>query len=512
MKLLLSLLYTLSLYILPSLLFFSFIPLSINDSPPCKELCYDNAETEEQDTADSSCNSSFSSDFEEETDPNQPLILTLENALNIALSTQRRLGGVTNAVINSEINLELAESEFDLRFVPKGDAGYVGGGKAGSGYTLGGGIEIFKKFRQGTRIAIFPSVMKAAHHFQSNVRTVFTQPLFRGFGFEYNSSGIRAAQYGNRTARRSYYLAQVRLMMQTIQGLYDIKRQEAFVELERESLARIKKFCQSTRMKEKIGLCDALDVYRAEIELKRVEDSLDQALDRLQDVKDSIKDTLALPLDLQIEVDVPLEYEIAVIPLDEAIETALSNRVEVDQADDQLEDARRVQYMAKSNLYPELNLVVDYTSLSRDEVFTRIWTYNRESKWGFGLTTSADVSQLRESCAYETSILNTMEAQRNTLQVRDNVTLDVKRTLRSLARSHEKVLFQEQQIENSTKEFHLARVKFEHGLANNFDLIQAEKNLRSAQTGLISAIIDHKIGQFKLLSSLGMLADKPVCR
>jgi len=447
--------------------------------------------------------------YDEYTATGIPLELNVENALNIALSTQRRLGSALNSVVQSEINLEMAETEFDFRFIPKGDAGYVGGGRAGAGPTVGAGIEIFKKFTSGTRISVFPSVMKAAHNFQSNIKTVFTQPLFRGFGEEYNLSPIRGAQYNNRSSLRALYLAQVRLMLQTVQGLYDVTRHESMVGLEKESLQRIKKFCAATRIKEKLGLCEGLDVYRAEIELKRAEDSLNSAEERLQDAKDILRDTLALPLDLDIEVNVPLDFQLVVISPDQAVAMALSNRIEIDQADDHVAECRRMQYMAKSNLMPEVNVVLDYTSQSRDEAFTRIWTYRRESNWGIGFQTATEWGLKREHAAYDQSILTTAEAQRNADQARDTVILDVKRTLRLLVRSQEKIATQQTQIENSFKEFHLARVKFEHGLANNFDLIQAEKNLRSAQTGLVAAIIDHKIGQFKLLSSLGMLADKP---
>jgi outer membrane protein TolC len=437
------------------------------------------------------------------------VVLNLENSINIALSAQRRMGSVMGNVAQSEIILELAESDFDFKYTPKGDAGYVGGGRTGAGYTLGTGVEIFKKFTHGSRFSIFPSVMKGGKAFQSSLRGVYTQPLLRGFGTEYTLGPIRGAQFSNRAANRSYYLAQVRLILQTVQGLYDVVRQESYARLEEESLVRIRKFCSSTKMKEKIGLCDSLDLYRAEIELKRAEDSLDQALDRLQDSKDALRDTLALPLDLCIKVDVPLDYEETVITLESAISMALSNRIEIDQADDQLDETRRLQYMAKCNIRPELNLVLDYTSSAWDETFTGAWTGKRESKWGIGFATSTDICHVRETAAYEQSILTTADAQRNAEQARDNVILDIKRTLRGLKRAHEKITLQEKQIENSMKEFHLARVKFEHGLANNFDLIQAEKNLRSSQTGLVGAIIDHKIGQFKLLASLGMLADKP---
>jgi outer membrane protein TolC len=437
------------------------------------------------------------------------LILTIEKAVSIALTASRKLGSAYSAVEQAEINMETAATEFDLKILPKGDMGFVGGGPAKEGWTIGTGVEFYKKCIRGTRISFNPSFMKAAKDFRSNLRASIKQPLLRGFGVEYNLAPIRAAQYGKRTAYRNLYIAQSRLIMQTIQAMYDVARLEAIVELEKESVQRIKNFCASTRVKERIGMCNALDVYRAEIELKHAEEGLNQSLDRLQDAKDGVRDLLSLDWDQEIEITVPLEYEPVQVPIEEAIEVALTHRIEVDQARDHIQESRRLMRQAKDNLRPDLNLAVDYTSFAYDEMFTRSWSTKRESTWGFGLTTSSDLYKVNENAAYEQSIINSDEAMRNEEQLRENIILDVKRVIRTLARTEEKMAGQEEQILNSQKESRLAKLKFAHGLANNFDLIQSEKNLRAAQNGLISALIEHKITTFKLLAILGTLADKP---
>ena len=439
----------------------------------------------------------------------EELVLNLEQGINLALSSDRRIGGPLAALSNAEINLELVESDFDLKITPKGDAGYVGGGDAGAGFTIGTGVELYRKFTTGTRLYFRPSFMKAAHDYRTNLQTSITQPLLRGFGRDYTLSPLYGAQFANRSACRGLYLAQIRLILQTIHGMYEIARQRAFVALEQESLERIQKFCTSTQMKEKIGLCDALDVYRAETELKRAEESLDQSQDRLQDAKDSLRDILALPLDQPLDVDVLIDWTPSSVMVEQAIDVALKNRIEIDQAEDALSESYRLNCIAKKNLDPELNLVVDYSSFRRDEILTRAWTNKRESKWGVGLTTSTDVLMLSETAAFERSILATEDAERNLQQVNDNIILEVKRAIRGLKRAQTKIANQETQIENAHKEFYLSRLKFEHGLANNFDMVQAEKNLRSAENGLVSSVIDHKVGEFRLLAVLGILADKP---
>jgi outer membrane protein TolC len=439
----------------------------------------------------------------------EPLLITLEKGINLAVNAKRRLAAPLDAITQSQINLEFAESDFDFKIVPKIDTGYGGGGRVGEGLTVGAGVELSQRFWPGTRLALRPSTLKAADHHESNFQVILSQPLLRGFGREYSRAGILAAEYGNRSAMRSFYLAEVRLIQQTIQGLYEIAKQEAFVALEKEAVERIRKLCRGTKAKEKIGFCDPLDANRADTELKSAEDSLNQALDRLQDAKDNLRNTLALPLDLPVEVDVPITYEPVKISLDEATTIALGHRIELVQAQDQVRESMRLCRLAKNNLWPDVNLVLDYTSFARDEIFTRAFTRRRQNRWGLGVTTSGDIDNVSGTANFDRALMATEDAKRNVEQVHDNIILDVRRALRALNRALEKIDVQEEQIQNAFNGFHLANLKFVHGLANNFDLVQAEKNLRSAQTSYIAAIIEYKVGEFNLLISLGTLADKP---
>lgn len=441
-------------------------------------------------------------------------ILDLEKCVNLALKAERPLGSALNAVGLSEFNVLLAESDFALQAFPRGDAGIIGGGKAGEGITLGTGIDITKKFLSGTRITVTPSLMKAARNYQSNLRFLISQPLLKGFGSDFSLDPLMSAKFSNRMANRNLYLAKIRLILQTIQNAYDIVKQKAMVELEKESLTRIQRFYASTILKQKIGLSDSLNVYRAEIELKHAEDSLNHSMDRLQESKDNFRDLLGLATDFAFEISLPIEFSPIEIQMEEAVSIALKNRIELDVAEDQVFESCRLERLAKKSLKPELNLVIDYTSFGFDEVLTGAWTAKRENKWGVGFTTSTDFNNVAAQAAYQQSIYATEDAKRNVEMIRDSIVLDVKRTLRTLKRAHEKIVTQEEQINNARKEFLYASLKFQHGFANNFDLIQAEKNLRMAQASLLSAVIEHKIGEYNLLATLGTLADKPkgLCR
>jgi len=226
-----------------------------------------------------------------------------------------------------------------------------------------------------------------------------------------------------------------------------------------------------------------------------------------------LRDILALPQDTYIKVEVPIVYDTMTISYDEAVKIALETRIEIDQALDACQESYRLQRLAKNRLLPEINLMLDYTSFSRDELFTNVWTNRREAHWGIGFTTSTDFTNSGGEAAFEQSIIATSDAERNVEQVQDNVRLDVKRALRALRTANDKIKLQEEQIINAKKGFYLARIKFEHAMVKNFDVLQAEKCLKQSQTTFIMAVVEHKIGQYKLLASMGLLTDKPrLCR
>jgi outer membrane protein TolC len=439
----------------------------------------------------------------------EPLLLDLPTSLSQALNCNRQLLGSLDQLTYSRYNVELVENEFNVKIIPSGRAGYVGGGKVGTGMSVGGGIDINKKFQSGTSISIGPTILRSVDHYVSEVRAKVSQPLLRGLGSEYQLASLLSAKFGLRSAYRSLYLAQVHLVVRTIQALYEVTKAEKNLSLVHESHQRILRFYQSAKMKERIGLSDAMDVYRAELELRHAVDALAGAEERFQESEDFLRELLALPLNTPIKVDVPLHYTPNDVGLEEAIQLALDNRVEIEQSEDERCERLRMAKISKKNLLPELNLVFEYANAGRDEVFTRTWACKRRSTWGVGFTTSTDFNAAGEQIIYEQSLLEAEAALRGIDQARALIVLEVKKSMRHLHHSLERITLQEEQIKTSKGELALARIKFDRGMADNFNVIQAEKSLQNAEQAYWSALVDHIVGEFQLLAAVGLLMDKP---
>lgn len=444
-------------------------------------------------------------------DPVEPEFydLSLQNAIQIALKQNRQLLAILDSLRGSRMLLDFEETAFDIQVTPETQTGYVGGGKVGGGFTIGGGVRVAKKFVSGTKVSIFPAITRLRKSYRTNITASLVQPLLRGFGSDFTLASIKRAKYGYRSACRNYYIAQIGLIVRTIQSLYEVVKLEGIVRLNEQSVERVKGYSDAAILKEKIALCDSLDVYRAAIELKNAQESLNVSLERLQEAKDHVRDLLALPMDCELQVEVPLEYHPVEICTEEAIEQAFANRLEVEQANDHIDETSRIVMMSRKNLLPDLNLIVDYSNVGSNEYFTRSFYDKRESTWGIGFGSSSDWHQFSERYQYDQSILSLDAAYRSMDQLKQNISMEVKRILRNLRRGHIRIQLLEEQIVMAESEMQLAKVKFQHGLANNFDVIQSERTLHSAYQNLLSAEIEHVINEFQLLGVLGTISNKP---
>ncbi len=444
--------------------------------------------------------------FSEE--PQEIIVLNLETTLKRALQYNREILSSLDAKERAEMDVSVAYSAFDLAIIPSGDLGYIGGGTAGQGLAYTAGVDLIKKLACGTRISINPYYQKFNYKYHPNVNTVITQPLLRGLGKRYTHAQTAAAKFALRSSLRSFQMAQSRLILRAITSLYEIAKMEKNVLLYKESYERIKKFHQASIVKERIGMGDPLDTYRASIELTQAEDSLNSAKEQLQEKEDALRDLLAFSADTQFRVEVPIVHTPSPIKLDEAVETALKHRLEIDQAEDQVAEDRRLSKIAKNRLLPELNLVVNYSNIAPDQVFTETWVKKRQSSYGFGFTTSSDVNSPGNKAAYEQSLTEIDSAIRDVEQTKATLTFEVRRALRNLERALEKIELQQKQIKMSEGELRLAQIKFDRGMTNNFDMIQAEKSFRGSEMNCWQAVIDHMIGEYQLLATLGLLVEK----
>lgn len=438
----------------------------------------------------------------------EKLSLTLEQAINIALQANRSILNSGYDVQNRLLSLESENSLFDVKVYPGAKAGMKGG--ITNEKELGFGMTFEKKFKSGTKVSIRPDISRTgdtAGIYNTESALSLEQPLLRGFGKDINLNGVRSAEFSIRLAERANYQTRVNIVLDTVSTVYEIVRQRELVRLNELLARQMKGHAEAAKAKERVGLSTPIDVYRAEINLKDVEDNLTASRKAYQDVKDRLKTILSLPLQTDIEITAPITYEPVNLDSNAAIELALKNRIEMEQLEDELKESERKADIAKHNVLPELNLVFDYSRFSSSEDFNRSFGLE-QNKWGIMLVSRTDFYRTSERASYGQSLNNIQSVRLKYDGKRDEITKDVRINLTTLKKLEETMKIRTEQINQADGKLSLAKIKFNYGLANNFDVIEAENELQRSRVNLLSANIDYIVGTYNIRGVLGTLIER----
>lgn len=428
--------------------------------------------------------------------------LTLREAVDIALTSNRNLIVTSNLLQSSDFSLQAARSAYDITIYPAANLGVSDGDE-----NVGAGVLLEKKFYSGVDLAISPSITRSNEYHSGAIDLALGIPLLRGSGEAVNLDAIESSAFSFRSAERSLYQSRINTVIATVSAYYNIIEQKEIVRLLENQVVATKGYADAAVIKKNVGLATAMDLYRAMIQLKDVQDQLSTTLNTLFNAREALKGILALPLDERIDVVAPFECKDVSMPLDDAVQTALENRIEIVHARDVLEETERKAHIAKHNLLPQLDFVIDYERYSKDGHFEQAANLT-EDRWSVNLVSTTDWARTQEKTAYSQSLLNVMNAELVVETQTDEVISEVRHQIETLEMWKERIEINNDQIRQAVGKQKLSRIKFDHQMADNFDLIEAESELFQARANLISVKTELIVNQYKLRSILGILFDQ----
>ncbi|MBW1646262.1 MAG: TolC family protein [Deltaproteobacteria bacterium] len=426
--------------------------------------------------------------------------VSLPRVIEMVVRQNRSVVRARNSIQVSRLGLKSAVTDFDLKFRPAAGARLT---DEEDGMTAG--VSLTKRFTRGLELAVSPRVNVNEGDYYSRIGVSLAIPLLKGQGELVNLAYVRGEEYSLRTASRSLHRIKTSAILQAVRSFYDIVSSRHKVELNTFLVARFKKHADLAKLKSDIELASPLDVYRAKIKVKDAEADLAAAVEALQKGKHELKTILSIPQGSEIAVDEPPIAIAAVdIGVDEAERVALENRVEILQAQDALEEARRYARIAKHNLLPELKLNLDYTRSGESDGF-RDSLDLRDERWMVSLSSSSDFARSREKLYYQQMLVNVDSALIDLEDTRERVRQEVRSQLDALNKIREEIRIREQQIHQAEGKKALAAIKFDNDMADNFDLIEAETELHRAKIDLLDARIDYIVGTYRLREIMGTL-------
>jgi outer membrane protein len=341
----------------------------------------------------------------------------------------------------------------------------------------------------------------------SDVRVVLTQPLLRGAGPNAAYFDLRNSRRAREGQERTYELARQRLAVDVTTTFFQVVRQRELLRVSRQSLKRSDSLREASEARMKVGLASKLDVFRAELQSSQTQEALVQSQAALETALEQFRLLLGLdPAD-------PVEPETAVLPdsvdldlepIGVLVTRAVENRIELQEARDQVRDGERAAALAKQNLLPQLDLNVGFTQTGLGP------TYSDSLKAGAGrvnvyLSTSYPLERSNDKSTAAIAELDLMARRRTLVQRELDVAADVRGAVRTLERIRKSVDLQRKAVAFAEQQVRLATLRYQRGLASNFDVVDAEGSLLSSRTALVGLLTDFQVARVQLLRAGGTL-------
>jgi outer membrane protein len=341
----------------------------------------------------------------------------------------------------------------------------------------------------------------------SDFRFLVTQPLLRGFGPNTTFYDLRNSRRSREAQERQYDLGRQRLIVDVTRSYYQVLQQRQLLAVAAQSLARSESLRKASTARLEVGLVSKLDVYRAELQASQAQESMVRAETSLDQELERFRTLLGLsPADpLQPEdVVLPEEVKDDVEPVEILTQRALQNRLDLLETSDEVDDARRTASLAKQNLLPQLDLNVGVTQIGTGPTFGRaISSADRQVNVYF--STSYPLERSNEAANKAGAELDVNTRERTLRQRQLDVETEVRTAVRELQRIRKSIDLQRKGVEVAEQQRRLATLRYQRGLASNFDVVDAEGSLVVARSALVGLVTSYQVARVDLMRVTGEL-------
>ena len=337
-----------------------------------------------------------------------------------------------------------------------------------------------------------------------------SQPLLRGAGYKVAMENLTQAErnllYSLREFTRFRQEFTVEVVAEYYRVLQDRDRVRNAWQAYQNFQANVKR--ETARYEE--GLARKADLAELqESELTNEQDWI-SAFRNYRESLDRFKITLGLTTNAPIILD---DEELSLLAIDEmhttmnpneAVEVALTTRLDLQTVSDQVEDAQRRIEVVANGLLPDMDLVISGQFENREGA-TRLDLDFAQYSWSAGLAVDLPLDRKSERNAYRETLIQYKRARRTRENLMDQVRLDIQNGWRNLEQAKRDYEISQIRVELSRSRVREQELLSEIGEGGGFELVRAQEALTASQNQLTSALINHTIIRLSFWRDLGLL-------
>lgn len=432
--------------------------------------------------------------------------LTLRQAIADALAASPMLRTPDDGRTLAEIRQRQVAAQFGLKLTPTFQTASDPSGLD----TRSMGVAVTKRLPTGTLVQLnansYQFGERAAALRDVGYTLGFSQPLLRGWT-SVTSADVAQARRNTEAASHAYDDARQRLVVSVADAYFAVVRAQQLVDASTRAVERARRLRTASDARSKVGLATELDVLRADLLASQSEAALVAQQELLESAVDALNTLIGRPSGSDVALADADPSDVAgpaLEPVERFVQSAMASRLEVRESRERIGDARRTKAVARWNLLPPVSLDVSYTKRglgsSAPSLFNQMF-----NGWHVGISSSYALDRSDETAVAATAAVSVRAAEREAQDTERRVADEVLRAYRAWTRTLTTLEIQTKAMALAERQLRLAQLRYERGIAGNFDVVDAENNLFQAQSGLIGAQVDRALAGLTLRRVSGTL-------
>ncbi|MBU0473673.1 MAG: TolC family protein [Bacteroidetes bacterium] len=441
-------------------------------------------------------------------------IFTLEKSINIALQKSFGIKNAEYSLLASEKSLEAFKaslfSKLDLEFdIPSYSKSLVSQFNPAESkeefYELGssrieGRLSLNQPliFSNGNINVVgrifgreqFGTNLDLTKDYYTNVSVSLNQPLFT---FNTQWANLERSEINLKKAARNYTYAEQNLIYDVKSAFYNLYRLKESLSITQEKVKQNEESYQTAQNKFYAGLIAEVEALQLEVDLAASKNDLLNSKRTFEEGKNNFKILLGLELENDIDIISNLLYEPLVIDDSVAIASALKNRSDLlnQENDIYLSKLNVNEVDSRKNIKIVLN--ARYGISNNDSEFQTLFDKLLDDiyvaltlsvpVWDWGKTSRdvevAETNLLIEKLAYQ--------------YLEKTIKNDVIATINKINSAKARVEVLSKSVEIAEKSYNISVERFKSGTISSFDLAQMQLRLTEAKNNSIGALIDYNL-------------------
>lgn len=421
----------------------------------------------------------------------QPLLLTLDNAIALALQQNRD-------ILIAQQDRERADAQ-------------VGEARAGAFPQLSIAGSYTRNIRKPVLFLpphnpINPSDETVAFEIGSSNAYVMGAQVSQALFNRKLGTALAIAKTWRELTAQSYQATTQQVVREVKRSFYLILLMQKLVEANRQGLEVVRANYENVQAQYRNGMVAEYDLLRAEVQLANTEPLLITAENNCQLAVNALKNLLSIPLDQEVRVQG--EFAFAGIGdgvKEEARRNALLANPVILQLGLQESMLEKNILIEKAGYFPTLSMFGGYQWQAQDNTY-RFGNYNWAKMLNVGLNLSYplfDGFRTRERVQQAT--IDRDKVRYTRLKVEEGLKIQIQSAELKMAEAEKRIRGQEKNIEQAQKAVHIAQTRFKSGVGTQLELLDAQVAMTRAQTNYAQAIYDYLMARADWQYAVGMI-------